>query len=298
MRLVSALALCALLVPAGVAPAQTFTDVRIQTIPVASGIHMLIGRGGNLAVSSGADGLFLVDDQFAPLTEKIVAALAAISPQPVRFVLNTHWHGDHTGGNENLGRAGALIVAHDNVRVRMSADQFQAAFQRTVPASPRAALPVVTFGADVTFHLNGHDVHVFHVANAHTDGDAIVHFRGRDVVHMGDTFFNGSYPFIDLGSGGSLSGVIAAADQVLARTGAKVRIIPGHGPLGDRAALEAYRAMLATVRGRVQAALARGESVDQVLAAKPSAEFDARWGAGFIDPERFARTVYESLAGR
>ena len=278
------------------ATGQDFANVQIVTTRLADGVHMLVGRGGNLAVSSGSDGVFLVDDQFAPLTAKIRAALAAISSQPLRFVLNTHWHGDHTGGNENLGKAGVLIVAHDNVRQRMSVEQFQAAFNRTVPAAPAAALPVVTFGDDVSFHLNGHDVHVFHVANAHTDGDAIVHFRGPNVLHMGDTFFNGLYPFIDLGSGGSVDGVIAAVERALSLADAKTRIIPGHGPQSDRAGLQAYRDLLVTVRGRVADALASGQTLEQVLAAAPSREFDAEWGRGFVDPERFVRTLYESLS--
>ncbi len=289
---------CLLLIalPGGVR-AQDFDQVTIEQIRVAKGIHMLTGRGGNLAVSSGADGVFLVDDQFAPLTARILAAIGEISSQPLRFIVNTHWHGDHTGGNENLGKAGVLIVAHDNVRRRMSVEQFQAAFNRTVPAAPPEALPVVTFGDDVTFHLNGHDVHVFHVAPAHTDGDSIVHFRAANVIHMGDVFFSGRYPFIDLGSGGSVDGVLAALDRVLALADGNTRIIPGHGPLSDRAALEAYRTVVKTVRDRVAAAIGRGESVEQVIAARPGAEFDAEWGGGFIDPERFVRIVYASLSG-
>ena len=152
----------------------------------------------------GPDGVFLIDDQYAPLTDKIKAAIATVSDKPVRFVLNTHWHGDHTGGNENLGQAGALIVAHDNVRVRMSVEQFREAFGQKVPAAPKAALPVVTFNDTVTFHLNDQEIHAFHVAPAHTDGDTVIHFRTADVIHTGDVFFNGLYPFIDVGSGGGI----------------------------------------------------------------------------------------------
>ena len=281
---------------ASAAQGQDFDKVQIRTIPVAEGVHMLTGRGGNLGVSSGSDGVFLVDDQFAPLTDKIRAAIAEISDRPLRFVLNTHWHGDHTGGNENLGEAGVLIVAHDKVRERMSVEQFMADFDRRVPAAPPAALPVITFGEDVTFHVNGHDVHVFHVDPAHTDGDAIVHFRGADVFHMGDTFFAGRYPFIDVGSGGSVDGVIAAADRVLALSGKGTKIIPGHGPLSDRAGLQRYREMLAAVRERVAAGIARGRSADQVVASQPTAEYDAEWGGGFMTPEQFVRIVYASLA--
>jgi len=279
------------------AVAQDFEAVKIETIPLADGLHMLTGRGGNLAVSTGADGVFLVDDQFAPLTEKIRAAISEISGAPLRFVVNTHWHGDHTGGNENLGKAGAIIVAHENVRARMSVEQFQAAFNRTVPAAPAAALPVITFRSDVTFHLNGQDVHVFHVDPAHTDGDSIVHFRGANAIHMGDTFFNGNYPYIDLGSGGSVDGVVAAADRALELADAETRIVPGHGPLGDRAALVSYRDMLAGVRERVRELIAQGKSVDEVVEARPTAAFDAKWGGGFMKPDVFTRIVYSSLAG-
>ncbi|HEU0077901.1 MAG TPA: MBL fold metallo-hydrolase [Longimicrobiaceae bacterium] len=288
----------ALLAPAAARAQQDMSGVQVRTEHVAGSVHMLTGAGGNVAVVAGADGVFLVDDQFAPLTEKIRAAVARISPAPVRFVLNTHWHGDHTGGNENLGRAGVLIVAHDNVRTRMSADQFMNNLSDTVRASPAAALPVVTFTDTVTFHLNGEEVRAFHVAPAHTDGDAVVHFRRADVVHMGDTDFNGFYPYIDLSSGGSVDGTLAAADRVLAMAGERTRIIPGHGPLSGRAELRAYRDMLATVRDRGRALAREGKTLEQVLAARPSAEFDARWGQGFMKPEPFVRIVYQSVAGR
>ena len=176
---------------AALAQIQDMSAVRIETTPVAGSVHMLKGRGGNLGVCAGADGAFLVDDQYAPLSEKIRAAVSAVHPGPLRFVLNTHWHGDHTGGNENLGKAGALIVAHDNVRQRLSTEQFNKTFTDTRPPSPAAALPVVTFSDAVTFHLNGDDIHAFHVPPAHTDGDAVVHFRRANVIHAGDLYFNG-----------------------------------------------------------------------------------------------------------
>lgn len=276
--------------------AQDFDAVEIRTIPVAPGLHMMVGRGGNLAVSTGDDGVFLVDDQYAPLTQKIRAAIAALSDAPIRFVLNTHWHGDHTGGNENLGRGGALIFAHENVRERLSVEQFMEALGRRVPPSPEAALPVVTFTDAVTFHLNGDEVHAFHVPPAHTDGDALVHFRRANVIHMGDIYFSRGFPFIDLSSGGSVEGLIAAVDRVLAMADANTKLIPGHGPLSTRANLEKYRAMLVAIRDRIGGALADGQSLDQVLAARPTREFDQAWGQGFIDPEQFVRTVYRSLA--
>jgi glyoxylase-like metal-dependent hydrolase (beta-lactamase superfamily II) len=295
---IAAIGLLALLVFPALPAAQDYADVKIEAIPLADGVHMLTGRGGNLAVSTGADGVFLVDDQFAPLTEKIRAAIAELSSAPLRFVVNTHWHGDHTGGNENLGKAGVTIVAHENVRARMSVEQFQAAFNRTVPAAPPAALPVITFSSDVTFHLNGQDVHVFHVDPAHTDGDSIVHFRGANVIHMGDTFFNGLYPFIDLGSGGSVDGVVAAVDRALELADAETKIIPGHGSLADRVALVTYRDMLAAVRDRVRDLIAQGRSEDEAVEARPTAAFDAKWGGGFMKPDVFTRSVYSSLKGR
>ena len=213
MRASRSLASCA----AGAVHAQQdFSKVEIKSEKIADGIYMLTGSGGNLGLAVGADAVFLIDDQYAPLTPKIQAAVAAITPKPVQFILNTHWHGDHTGGNENFAEAGALIVAHDNVRKRMSTEQFLAFFNMRVEPSPRRALPLVTFGTDVTFHINGDEVTALHCPAAHTDGDAIVHFRRSDVIHMGDIHFNYMYPFIDSASGGSADGVIAAVDRALA----------------------------------------------------------------------------------
>ncbi|MBW2242413.1 MAG: MBL fold metallo-hydrolase [Deltaproteobacteria bacterium] len=276
--------------------AQDFSQVEIKTIPVAEGLHMLMGRGGNIAVLAGDDGVFLVDDQYAPLTEKILAAVHAIDEGPVRFLLNTHWHGDHTGGNENLGKVGVVIVAHENVRERMSVKQVIQARGIEVPASPPAALPILTFPTSITFHLNGVTTEAVHVAPAHTDGDSVVWFAERNVVHTGDTFFNGFYPFIDVGSGGSIDGVISAVDDVLARADDETKIIPGHGPLSNREELQTYREMLVTVRDRVRAALVAGKGADEILADKPTADLDAAWGGGFLKPEDFVRIVVSDLS--
>jgi glyoxylase-like metal-dependent hydrolase (beta-lactamase superfamily II) len=286
--------LLTLLLP-GPIPAQDMEDVEIRTVPVAEGIHMLLGRGGNIGVVSGPDGVFLIDDQYAPLTEKILAAVKAIDPGPVRFLVNTHWHGDHTGGNENLGKAGVVIVAHENVRLRMSVKQVMAALGREVPPSPRAALPVITFPDSLAFHLNGVTIEVQHVSAAHTDGDAVLWFSGRNAVHMGDIYFNGMYPFIDTGSGGSVAGTIAAAAAVLARADDRTKIIPGHGPLSDRAGLAAYRDMLASVRDRVQAGLAAGQSAEEIVASRPTADLDATWARGFLKPDDFVGIVAADL---
>jgi glyoxylase-like metal-dependent hydrolase (beta-lactamase superfamily II) len=286
---------------AGLAPAafaqDDMSDVEIETVPVAPGVHVLVGRGGNIGVSTGADGIALIDDQYAPLHEKILAAVAELQSGPVRFVLNTHWHGDHTGGNEALGREGALIVAHDAVRQRMGVEQFMRAFDRRIPAAPPEALPVVTFGVDTTLHWNGDALHAIHVPHAHTDGDAIVHFAKANVLHMGDVYFAGRYPFIDLDSGGSLEGVIRAAELGLSIADEETRIIPGHGPVSDRAGLAAYHDLMVLARDRISAAIAAGKSLAQVVEEKPLAEYDDSWGGGFITPDGFLKIAYTSLAG-
>ena len=295
-KVLAALLLAAL---TGAASAQD-PEVAIRSEQVAPGIYVLYGSGGNIGVSAGPDGMFLVDDQYAVLTPKITEALARIAPEPPRFVLNTHWHGDHTGGNENLAVRGALIVAHDNVRRRMSTDQFSRFLDYTTPASPGKALPVVTFNDGVSFFLNGDEIRGTHVAHAHTDGDVFMHFRAANVIHTGDLVFAGRYPFIDLDSGGSVDGVIAAVDRMLALADDRTRIIPGHGDVTDKAGLAAYRALLVTTSGRVRELVKAGRTIDEVLAAKPSADYDAQQSWEFITSERFVRILYrdatESIA--
>jgi glyoxylase-like metal-dependent hydrolase (beta-lactamase superfamily II) len=281
--------------PAAAQQQQDFSQVEIKAEKVTEGVYMLTGRGGNIGLSVGKSGSFLVDDQYAPLTDKILAVVKSVSPDPVRFLVNTHWHGDHTGGNENIGKAGVFIVAHENVRQRMSKEQFNAVFKSTTPPSPEGALPVVTFGEALTFHWNGDEIRVYHVPPAHTDGDSIVHFVKADVVHMGDLFFNGGYPFIDTSSGGKVDGVIAAADRVLGAISEKTRVIPGHGPLATKADLLAYRDVVKAVRDRVAKLKAEGKTKEAAVAAKPTAEFDAKWGQGFIKGDVLVGLVFDSL---
>jgi cyclase len=277
---------------------QDFSKVEIKATRITNTTYMLTGAGGNIGLSVGDDAVFIVDDQFAPLTPKIVAAIAQVTPKPIKFVLNTHWHFDHTGGNENLGKAGALILAHHNVRKRMSTEQLIDFLNMKTKPDPKDALPVVTFSADMSLHLNGEEIRAIHMPNAHTDGDSVVHYTGSDVIHMGDIYFNGFYPFIDAESGGSADGVVAACDRVLAIATEKTRIIPGHGPLSNAAELKGFRDMVATISGRVKALVAQGKSLDDIKAAKVSADYDEKWGKGFIKPERFAEMLARPLLKR
>ena len=276
---------------------RDFSNVEISTTKVTDSIYMLTGAGGNIAVSAGADGVFMIDDQFAPLSEKILAAISEISDKPISYVVNTHWHGDHTGGNENIGNAGAVIVAHENVRKRMSTPQFMKAFGREVPASPDSALPVITFTEDVSFYFNDSEIQVRHLPHAHTDGDSMVYFSDDNVLHMGDTFFNGFFPFIDQSSGGSLDGIIEAAERALSISDADTSIIPGHGPISGQADLQTYIAMLKEVKDTMTPLAKSGQSREEVIAAKPLSALSEQWGNGFMKPDVFTGIVYDILSG-
>lgn len=274
------------------AQAQDFSKVEIKTIKLTDTLYMLMGEGGNIGVSAGADGVYLIDDQYAPLTDKIVAAVKAISDKPIKYVVNTHWHGDHTGGNENFGKQGATIMAHEAVRTRMAKGQEMAFFKRTVPPATPQALPVITFSHAAALHLNGEDAKLVHVESAHTDGDTFVHWPTANVIHTGDFFVSGRYPFIDLESGGSLAGTIKATETVMALSDDATKIIPGHGELAGKADLVAYRDMLLEARKRAVAAKAAGKTADQWVAEKPFADLDPALGQGFIKTDMFTAMIF------
>ena len=292
MRLARCIALALALVAAPAA-AQDFSKVQIKATALRGGTHVLTGAGGNIVASVGSDGAYIIDDQYAPLSEKILAALKAIGDQPLRFVINTHWHGDHTGGNEAMGKAGAVIMAHDNVRKRMgTAGTFRGEARE---AAPDGALPVVTFADGVSLHLNGDHVHARHVARAHTDGDSLVKFENANVLHMGDIYFNGLYPFIDLESGGSIDGFLAAIRAGVEMSDADTLVVPGHGPVSNRAELAAYGDMLQGYRDAIAAMKRDGKTLQQVIAAKPTAATDERLGKAFIKPDQLVTSIYNSL---
>lgn len=293
-RPIAAISLC---LCAGIAAAQG-PPKKIEVEKVAEGVYVLFGSGGNIGVSVGPDGVILVDDQYAPATPQVLAALATLNPEPPRFVLNTHWHGDHTGGNENLAAKGSVIVAHDRVRQRMSAEQFSEFLNRKTPPSPSGALPIVTFNDSLSLHVNGEELRGYYSPHAHTDGDTVVLFKKANVIHTGDLFFNGLYPFIDLDSGGTVAGLIAGVDKMIELADDKTRIIPGHGKVTDRAGLEAYRKMLVETSSRVQLLVKEGKTLEEIQAAKPNADYDATLAWEFISADFFARTLYEDARRR
>ena len=270
-------------------------DVKINAIPVSDNIYMLTGQGGNIGLFLGEDGTFIIDDQFAPLTEKILAAIKSVGGDTPRFLINTHFHGDHTGGNENLGNAGTLIVSHDKVRERLVAGSYIKEFGMNSPPANKAALPVLTFSEDMHFHINGDSVNAVHVPSAHTDGDSIIYFKKANVVHAGDIFFNGFYPFIDAANGGSLRGTIAAVDAMLAATDSKSKIIPGHGPLADKAQLQAYRDMLAIAYARLLKLKNDGVSAEDAVIQDPLSDLEAQWGNGIFSGEKWIRITYPAV---
>jgi len=270
-------------------------DVKINPIPVSDNIYMLSGQGGNIGLFLGEDGTFIIDDQFAPLTEKILAAIKSVGGDTPRFLINTHFHGDHTGGNENLGNAGTLIVSHDKVRERLVAGSYIKEFGMNSPPANKAALPVLTFSEDMHFYINNDSVNAVHVPSAHTDGDSIIYFKKANVVHAGDIFFNGFYPFIDAANGGSLRGTIAAVDAMLAATDSKSKIIPGHGPLADKAQLQAYRDMLAIAYARLLKLKNDGVSIEDAIIHDPLSDLEAQWGNGIFSGEKWIRITYPAV---
>jgi len=275
---------------------RDFSQTEIKATHVAGTVYMLKGEGGNIGISVGSDGVLMVDDQFAPLQEKIQSAIDQLSESDVRFLCNTHWHGDHTGGNEAVAKAGTTIIAHENVRKRLEAGQFVPFFNKQIDPRPKDALPVITFDQSVTIHFNGERIDVLHFPAGHTDGDSIIFFRESNVVHMGDHFFNGIYPYIDLSSGGNVEGFINNVEEVLRQLPDDIKIIPGHGPLANKNDLNAYHAMLIEARGIVKKAIDDGHSLEQFQADGLPKSITEVWGGGFLNTNQWQEILYTSYS--
>lgn len=274
--------------------AQRFDDVKIETIQVSDHVYMLLGAGGNIGVSVGDDGVFVIDDQFAPLTTKIETAIKALSDKQIKILVNTHYHGDHTGGNKNMQKLGATIIAHDNVRHRLETTP-----KRDGSIQPKEALPIITFNDELNIHINGEKVAIFHAEHAHTDGDALLYFTESNVLHTGDTYFKGRYPYIDLKSGGSVNGYINAVKLGLKAINDATKIIPGHGSLSNKEEYETFLTMLETLKNLILTEIKAGKTEEEVAKNKALTKSydDLNYGSGFINSEKIRRTFYVSLKG-
>lgn len=288
----TALATASIVIASPLAAQRDFSEVEITSEELAPGVAVLFGAGGNMAVSHGEDGTILIDDQFAPLSEKIEGAVAYLGATPVKYVVNTHSHGDHTGGNEHFGGTGATIFAHHNVRVRMSSPQTRG--ERVTPQSPKAALPVVTYERGVTLHLNGDTIDVVFVGGGHTDGDSIVRWREKNIVHMGDLYFKvPGWPFVDVESGGDIEDLLYSLDSAINLMDEDTKVIPGHGHVSDRRELIAFRNIVGEAVTRIRALRDSGSSLVEAKALRPLDSFDR--GEGFINEDRFIEAVWKSL---
>ena len=274
---------------------QDFDKIQIETVKVTDGVYMLVGGGGNIGVSVGDDGILLIDSQVIQVAEKIKDSVAGIHSGPIRFVINTHFHFDHSGGNEPLKEAGAYLLAHDNVRKRMKQEWSHWLFDYKIPPFPENALPGTTFTDSITLHLNGDEIHAVHLENAHTDTDVVVYFRKANVIHMGDINFAGGYPFIDIPHGGSTGGYISALDKVIGMIDESTIVIPGHGALSNRAELQAYRDMMSTIRDRISGYVEEGKTVEEVLESKPTADFDERFSKQ-MPSDTFVKIVFDDIS--
>ncbi|HMG89314.1 MAG TPA: MBL fold metallo-hydrolase [Chryseolinea sp.] len=273
---------------------QNFDTVRIRPVKITDQIFMLKGSGGNIGVMIGKDGTLMIDDQFAPLANKINGAIKTLDPGEIRFLVNTHLHGDHSGSNENFKRMGVTIVAHDMVRDRLSKEQKSRTGQVTPPRE-KDALPVITFADKLNFHLNDEDIELIHLDPAHTDGDVAIHFIKADVYHMGDMFVTYGYPYIDYGSGGSINGFITTLDKLLAMMNDNTKIIPGHGELSTKADMKKFRDRLADIRDQVAAALKKGKKVEEITGLGITDKYEAEWGKGFLKGKDFVLGIAENL---
>jgi cyclase len=271
-------------------------NVTINTIKLSNNTYMFKGSGGNIIVSVGQDGVFMMDDQFAPLTEKIKEAISNITDQPVKFVINTHWHSDHTGGNENFGELGAVIISHDNVRERLSTEQFSAFFNRTIAPLTEKGLPIITFSDNMTLFQNGDEIRIIHVDNGHTDGDSIVYFTKNNVIHVGDDFNDKTYPLIDISSGGSIDGLISSLQTISSLIDDETKVVSGHSDISNKTKVNAFITMLKDVRQNVSQLIQNGDSLEEIITSQPTSKYDEiYYDHSRLKPGDFVTMVYQSL---
>jgi len=272
-----------------------FPSVTVETQQITGHIYSLLGSGANVTASVGPDGILIVDSEFAPMTPKLKAALAKLSPAPVRYLVDTHWHGDHTGGNAEFAKDGTVVIAQANVLTRLQNPQYLPFLNLKTPAQPPEMWPKITYESEMTLRFNGEDVRLFHLGPAHTDGDTVVFFPKSNVLCMGDIYINGLYPIIDRGSGGTINGYFPTIDKALSFCDAKTRVVPGHGPIGDRDSLIFYRDMLLSIRDRIAKLRGEGKSLAEIEKANPSKEFDADWASDRVGPDGVTQMIYETL---
>lgn len=272
---------------------RDWSQVQMKATKVAGNVYMLEGSGGNIGVSVGPDGILIVDDQFAPLADKIRASLKELGQGKLRFILNTHWHGDHTGGNVVFGPE-ATIIAHDNVRKRMATEQKSEFFRSTTPPSSKEALPVITFNQTLTVHFNGEEIRAIHFPHGHTDGDSVVFFTSSNVVHLGDDFFAGRFPFVDLESGGSVEGLAKNIGEIITKIPEGAKLIPGHGPISTIDDLKSYHRMLVQTTEIIRGKIAAGKTLEQIKTESLPDEWKP-WGTGFIKTDSWIETIHKSL---
>lgn len=276
--------------------AQDENNVTIKTTKLTDSLYMLEGSGGNILVSVGEDGVFMVDDQFAPLTVKIKDAISKITDKPIKFVINTHWHPDHTGGNENLGEASAIIVSHDNVRKRLSTEQFSDFFKRSVPPLSEKGLPIITFSDNMTIYQNDDKIHIIHMDNGHTDGDSIVFFTKNNVIHVGDDFSDKAYPFIDISSGGTVDGLISSLKTISSRINDETKVVSGHTGISNKTKVNEYANMLTDVRNKTSQMITEGKTLEDIITLQPTSKYDKiYYDYSNRTPEDFVTHIYQSL---
>jgi glyoxylase-like metal-dependent hydrolase (beta-lactamase superfamily II) len=274
------------------------SDAQLNVRKLATNIYTVQDSDGmgNTTVLTGDDGVLMIDTKSDALVDGLLTEISKICPKPVRFAVITHWHLDHVGGNGTVAKSGAVILAHENVRKRMGIEHYMEFFDTKIPASPEMAKPLMTYETDLTLHMNGETVEVFHPGPGHTDGDSVIYFRKADVIHMGDLYFEGLYPYIGIYSGGSVNNMIKVVNEIVSMIDSDTRVVPGHGPVSNRAQLQEYAAMLTAIRDNVSRLMKEGKTLEEVVAAKPTRAYDEKWGGGFLPPDQFASLVYMDLS--